>query len=214
MPRKSKPASEHGERVITRYDNRKLYDPAARRYVTLEQLARMIGRGLELRVREQRTGDDITSVILAQVILEGIKERTASIPRQVLTRLIRLGSAPRAVWSEWAGPQQAAARARQEAERIVSELLARGRLSLEDALGLRQEIARAVQGIVAEAQRSLEQRVHRLLERTERERGVHPTLEQFKERLLAFEASLEAGGRRLRASPAGRPRAARGKRSR
>ena len=38
-------ASPAAERLIRRYDNRKLYDVQARRYVTLEELARLVGGG-------------------------------------------------------------------------------------------------------------------------------------------------------------------------
>lgn len=180
------------ERVIKRYDNRKLYDPAARRYVTLTGLARLVGRGEDVRVLDQKTGEDLTTTVLAQVVLEGVRERTARIPRQVLVRLIRLGQAPRSAWREWEGAQKAAARARDEAERIVSGLLAKGRLTIDEGLGLRQEIAHAVQRIAIDTQRGVEQRVHRLLDHAEAERGVQPALARFKEQLLALEGSLHA----------------------
>jgi polyhydroxyalkanoate synthesis repressor PhaR len=187
------------ERVIKRYDNRKLYDPEARRYVTLDDLARMIGGGLDLRVVDQRTGDDLTTVVLAQVMLEGLKQRTASIPHQVLSRLIRLGhTASMATgargkagsWAEWTGPSEAAARAKEEAERIVSGLLSRGRLTLDEALALRQEMAGSVQRIVQDAQHGLESRLRGLMERSENEHGVNPALLALKTRLLTFENLL------------------------
>jgi polyhydroxyalkanoate synthesis repressor PhaR len=180
-----------GERVIRRYDNRKLYDAAARRYVTLDDLARAIAKGEELRVVDQRTGDDLTTVVMAQVILEGLKQRTASIPHQVLSRLIRLANGPRNAWAEWTGPQEAAARARAEAERIVSGLLGRGRLTLDEALALRQEMTGAMQRIVGEAQQGLEAKMRGLLERSsEGEPGVNPTLSALKARLLSFESLI------------------------
>lgn len=198
------------ERVITRYDNRKLYDPQTRRYVTLADLAGMVASGLEVKVLDQRTGEDLTSAVLAQVILEGIKERTSSIPQKVLSRLIRLGVRGAERVGRWMGPQEAAARARSEAERIVEGLIARGRLSLEEALGLRQDIASTVQRLVTEAQQGLEERIRGLLEATEREGGVHPALTSLKERLLAFEAYLDDSpgprGRRKAPAPARRGR--------
>jgi polyhydroxyalkanoate synthesis repressor PhaR len=203
-------AAPAAERVIKRYDNRKLYDPQARRYVTLGDLAGMVAGGLEVRVLDQRTGEDLTAAVLAQVILEGIKEHTASIPRQVLSRLIRLGVKGAERWGRWMGPQEAAARARSEAERIVEGLIARGRLTLEEALGLRQEIASTVQRLVTEAQQGLEERIRGLLDHSEREGGVNPTLQSFKERLLAFEAYLDdtppRRGRRGAPAPARRGR--------
>jgi polyhydroxyalkanoate synthesis repressor PhaR len=200
--------SQGGEplRFIKRYENRKLYDPAARRYVTLQDLAAMIGAGEELHVADQKSGEDLTTLVLAQVILEGIKERTASIPRQVLSRLIRLGHAPAKAWTEWAAPQQVAARAKAEAERIASDLSARGRLTLEEALALRQEIARTVGGIASEAQRGLEARLHGLLQRSDKEGGVAPSLNGLRERLMAFETYLAAPGKTPAKGRAARPR--------
>lgn len=188
------------ERVIKRYDNRKLYDPHTRRYVTLSDLAGMVAGGLDVRVVDQRTGEDLTAAVLAQVILEGIKERTSSVPRQVLSRLIRLGAQGAQKMGRWMGPQEAAARARTEAERMVEGLIARGRLTLEEALGLRQEIAATVQRLVTEAQHGLEERIRGLFELTDRE-GVHPALTSLKEKLLAFETYLgDTPGRRSRRS--------------
>jgi polyhydroxyalkanoate synthesis repressor PhaR len=195
-----------GGRLIRRYDNRKLYDTRERRYVVLGDLVRMVGQGEDVRVEDRRTGEDLTAVVMAQVILEGVKERTARIPGQVLARLIRLGFGPRGRRARWPEPAQAAAQAGQEAERIVAGLLARGRLTLEEGLALRQEIAGAVQRLVAEAQRGLEARVHRLLDGSGGE--VHPSLAGLRERLLSLEIHLAepSGPRRRRSGRASRRR--------
>jgi polyhydroxyalkanoate synthesis repressor PhaR len=140
------------ERVIRRYENRKLYDAHARRYVTLDGLGRLVAGGTEVKVVDQPTGEDITTMVLAQVVLEGIRRRTASIPHQVLTRIIRLGSGRGGGFPEWLDPLDASARAKHEAEHIVAGLVARGRLSLDEALALRHEIAESAQRLVAEAQ--------------------------------------------------------------
>jgi polyhydroxyalkanoate synthesis repressor PhaR len=177
------------ERTIRRYDNRKLYDAEARRYVTLDELSRLVGGGTEVRVVEQRTGEDITTLVLAQVVLEGIKQRTATIPHQVLSRLIRLGMGRAGGFAEWPSPQEASTRALHEAERIVSGLVARGRLTLDEALALRQDIAASAQRLVAEAQEGVQARLRRLLE-TDKDQGVTPALQALKERLSAFDALL------------------------
>src|SRR5258708_13405029 len=93
-------------RVIKRYQNRKLYDPATRRYVTLEELGAWVAAGQEVQVQDQKSGQDLTTLSLAQVMLEGIKQSTARIPRQVLARVIRLGSGPGAAFDR--APQQPA----------------------------------------------------------------------------------------------------------
>jgi polyhydroxyalkanoate synthesis repressor PhaR len=192
-------------RTIRRYDNRKLYDVQARRYVTLEELARLVGGGTDVHVVDQKTGDEITTVVLAQVVLEGIRQRTATIPHQVLSRLIRLGSGKAGGFAEWLSPEEASTRARREAERIVSGLVTQGRLTLDEALALRQEIAGSAQRLVAEAQASVQARLRRLLE-GEKGQAVNPALQALKQRLSTFETLLESPPAPAR--PA-KPRAAR-----
>ena len=113
-------------RRIKRYGNRKLYDLDGKRYVTLENVAAMVAGGQDVEVIDQRTGEDLTSLTLAQVLLEGLKEKTARIPRQVLVRLVRLGAGPASAFGDWPAPHEAAARARVEVERVVGSLLSRG----------------------------------------------------------------------------------------
>lgn len=198
-------AEDHGdERLIKRYDNRKLYDTSQRAYVTLEELAQIVSGGHEVKVVDQRNGEDITTVVLAQVVLEGLKARSAEIPRQVLTRLIRLGFAAKGAPPDKAPSREPLARAREEAERIVTDLIRRGRLPLEDALALRQEIVRSVSKAASEAQRSLESRVHSLMEWTEQERGVSPAMQALRERLMTLESYL--GGARPSAARPSRGR--------
>jgi len=155
-------ASPGEPRPIKRYGNRKLYDAEARRYVTLEELGALVAGGHELAVTDKETGEDLTSLTLAQVLLEGLKEKTSRIPRQVLVGLIRLSVGPVSAWADWRGPQEAAARARDEVEKIVGGLLSRGRLTLEEAMALRQDVVKSVHGIVTEAQSGIEGRVRRL----------------------------------------------------
>ena len=194
-------------RLIKRYENRKLYDVPARRYVTLLDLGRMVGDGTDVRVVDKKSGDDITEMILYKVLLEGIKERTAQIPWQVLARLIRVGFAPASALLHWTGPQEAVRKARDEGERIASGLLSRGRLTLEEAFALRQEIAGSVQRIVSETQAGIESRVRGILDRSEREGGVSPALKTLRERLMSFESYLaRPAGRARKTTGARRPR--------
>jgi polyhydroxyalkanoate synthesis repressor PhaR len=176
-------------RPIRRYGNRKLYDPHTRRYVTLEDLARLVADGHELEVTDQKTGEDLTGLTLAQVLLEGVKQGAGRIPRQVLTRLIRIAAGPASAWGEWPEPQDTASRARQEAERIVSRALGRGRLTLDDAVTLRQEVGQMVHRLVSEAQTGVESRLRAVLQRGEGVAGR--SLDALRGGIAAFEAYIE-----------------------
>jgi polyhydroxyalkanoate synthesis repressor PhaR len=153
-------------RTIKRYGNRKLYDAAAGRYVTLAELAALVARGQEVEVLDQKTGDDLTNLTLAQALLDGIRQGASRLPRQVLTRLIRIAAAPKALGGDWPGPEEAAGRARSEAERLVAGLLGRG-LSLDDAVALRHELGQLVHRLVSDAQSGVESRLRGLLSRGE-----------------------------------------------
>lgn len=185
-------------RAITRYDNRKLYEAAARRYVTVADVGAMVAAGDEVVVQDQKSGEDLTSQVLAQVLLDKLKDRTASIPRQVLVGLVRL-SAGKGAWGEWPHAHHAAERVRGEAERIATSLLSRGRLTIDEALNLRQEIAQAMQSTLGETQRALEARVRGMFERPVAEAGVNPALHQLNQKLETLGSDLSAKPARRRA---------------
>jgi len=79
--------------IIKRYSNRKLYDTQESRYVTLEELEEMIRAGKEIRVTDAGTGEDLTSVTLAQILLENERAHRATLPTALLHQLIKHGEA-------------------------------------------------------------------------------------------------------------------------
>src|SRR5437879_10357156 len=85
------PQAEKKEpKVIKRYTNRKLYDTVESRYVTLDEIAQMIKGGAEVKIIDNRTKEDLTSVTLAQIIFEEEKKRS-QMPLGVLREIIRHG---------------------------------------------------------------------------------------------------------------------------
>lgn len=74
--------------VIKKYENRRLYDTGASRYVNLEDVARMIRDGTEVQVVDARTGQDLTRVILTQIIMEDAKGHESGLPLELLRKLI------------------------------------------------------------------------------------------------------------------------------
>ena len=84
------PADKKEPKVIKRYTNRKLYDTVESRYVTLDEIAQMIKAGAEVKIIDNRTKEDLTSVTLAQIIFEEEKKRS-QMPLGVLREIIRHG---------------------------------------------------------------------------------------------------------------------------
>ena len=191
------PAEPRGPRQITRYENRKLYDVEGRTYVTLEQLRGRVVAGEDLEVIDQKTGEDLTTLTLAQVLLEGLRGTTARIPRQILAHLIRLAFGSHLPEGAGGRPQDAAARARQEAERIAGGLLAKGRLTLDEAAAFRHELGRSVHHIVDEAQAATLNRL----------RGLFvPGPEEPRTALLGLDQRLDDLARKVEGRPRHKPR--------
>jgi polyhydroxyalkanoate synthesis repressor PhaR len=74
--------------TIRRYSSRKLYDPAASRYVSLEEVAQRIRGGEEIEVRESTSGEDVTAHTLMQLLLDESKSGRG-LPPQLLHDLVR-----------------------------------------------------------------------------------------------------------------------------
>ena len=79
--------------VIKRYSNRKLYDTQESRYVTLEEIEEMIRAGKEISVVDAASGENLTAVTLAQIILEKERNHRSSLPTGFLHQLIKHGEA-------------------------------------------------------------------------------------------------------------------------
>jgi len=112
--------------VIKRYSNRKLYDTQESRYVTLEELEELIRAGKEISVVDVSTGEDLTSVTLAQIILENERSRRAGLPTAFLHQLVKHGEA----WQDFVQKSMKSSlegimSSQREAERVFRELAAR-----------------------------------------------------------------------------------------
>ena len=83
-------AERREPKVIKRYTNRKLYDTVESRYVTLDEIAQMIKGGAEVKVLDNKSKEDLTSVTLAQIIFEEEKKRS-QMPLGMLREIIRNG---------------------------------------------------------------------------------------------------------------------------
>jgi polyhydroxyalkanoate synthesis repressor PhaR len=74
--------------LIKKYGNRRLYDTTSSRYVNLDDLATHIRAGREVRVVDAKTGQDLTRVLLTQIITEDAKDRPTGLPLELLRQLI------------------------------------------------------------------------------------------------------------------------------
>lgn len=77
-------------RTVRKYSNRRLYDPVEGRYVTLAELCARVNDGVELRVIDANTKEDITcSVLFKMMAVQEKKVVDPSMTRGFLLQAIR-----------------------------------------------------------------------------------------------------------------------------
>jgi polyhydroxyalkanoate synthesis repressor PhaR len=196
-------------RIVKRYSNRKLYDTVKSRYVTLEEVAQLIKGGLEVKILDNRTKDDLTAVTLAQIIFEEEKKR-ARMPLDVLRDIIRHGGeALTGFLHEQVGPRVATIR--EEAEVLRDRLL--GRDAEERSSGAAPGKLRALEhakDLIGQSRRVLEdwrkqldERVHQAVEGITSLPALGRDLASFEKKIADIEKKLDEMEKQGGARPPG-----------
>ncbi len=129
------------KRIIKRYTNRKLYDKLESRYVTLEEIAKLVRAGEDIQVIDNETEEDLTAVTYAQIILEEEKRKTNLISVPFLRRLIRTGEARMQDLSDRATRSiEALGEMTEKAGEVVREAVGGGGKTLGDRLSLLDDL--------------------------------------------------------------------------
>lgn len=81
-------------RLIRKYPNRRLYDTETGHFINLADLRGLIESGLELRVQDKNSGEDITRTLLLQIIAEAEAGGHPILSERLLLDLIRFHGHP------------------------------------------------------------------------------------------------------------------------
>ncbi|BDG08424.1 polyhydroxyalkanoate synthesis regulator DNA-binding domain-containing protein [Anaeromyxobacter paludicola] len=186
-PGDSEPGSGREPKVIKRYTNRKLYDTEESRYVTLEEIAGMIKAGAEVRVLDNRTKEDLTSVTLAQIIFEEEK-KTSKVGLRMLRELVRHGSdrAQQFVEETRDELRGKVEQVRQAAEQRVQTLLSKGQQTQDRA----RELVVSSQEAVNQFQRKVDERVRTAVEGMSSLSDLRREIAELQARLGEMERKL------------------------
>ena len=74
--------------VIKKYENRRLYNTSTSQYINQDQVAQLVRDGHDVRVVDATTGEDLTRLILAQIVVEDPKTPDSIFPLDVLRHMI------------------------------------------------------------------------------------------------------------------------------
>jgi polyhydroxyalkanoate synthesis repressor PhaR len=177
-------------RHIKKYANRKFYDTEDKRYVSLSDIASLVRAGEDVQVLDNQTGDDITGLVLSQILREQEREG-GLLPRALLTALVRRGSGR---LEHLRGSLHSSLRALETLEddldQRIETLAERGVISLAEAQELREEMVAGAQ----ERQAAAEERILLEIQDSLVRLGV-PTnedIEALNERLAEIGSKLDS----------------------
>jgi len=122
-------------KTIKRYPNRKLYDTETSRYVNLEDLAQMLREGMDFEVLDHKSGEDVTGMVLAQILYEEERRDQKHSRIDVLKRVIQAGEES---LSQWFGKLKGGLEhplhgVRDDIESQLKKLVERGQLTADEA---------------------------------------------------------------------------------
>lgn len=116
-------------RVIKRYSNRKLYDTQTKKYITLEEIAALIRNDEKCQVVDNKSGQDITTFTLAQIIMENTKKTESYLPLSILETLIQTGcQSIHALHSKLPAPIEKFQQLNEELNNRIQDLIQRGEI--------------------------------------------------------------------------------------
>ena len=175
-------------KVIKRYTNRKLYDTLESRYVTLDEIAQMIKAGAEVKIIDNRSKEDLTSVTLAQIIFEEEK-KTARVGLETLRGLIRQGgeAAHRLVEGTGAELRGRVEAVRAAATQRVQSILQSGQQTGDRA----KELVQGSQEAFLAIQRKVDERVRAAMEGMSNLGEVKRSLEELGRRIEGLEKKVD-----------------------
>ncbi len=74
--------------IVKKYANRRLYDTSSSAYITLEGLCDMVKKGVEFKVIDAKTEEDLTRSVLTQIIFEQESKGYSLLPISFLRNII------------------------------------------------------------------------------------------------------------------------------
>lgn len=189
-------ATEPRQRIIKRYPNRKLYDTEQSCYVTLDEIASMVKAGIDVRIIDNKTNEDITSVTLAQVLFEEEKKKKNLLGLNMFRKLIQEGQD--LVQRSISEAQDQISQVRDETEKQLQKVFTRSDVKLEDMKGLVSEFLTTRQKNIETFQKSLDDRIRFWIDKIQADspsgddrQSIENEIKSLRHRLAELEDKLD-----------------------
>ena len=186
--RKSRSTAPSTPKIIKRYGNRKLYDTQLSRYVTLEEISHMIREGHDLKVIDNKTKQDLTTLTLTQIMLEEEKNKKNILPLSLLRNLIQQGGD--SIYELVQRSKDSFVSMRTEAEEQLMKLLDKGQDAVEEGPTVLKEWIFGYQKGLDQIQRRVDERIKVVFQRLS-------GLEEMEQQIKKLESKLDCMEKRL-----------------
>ena len=80
-------------RVLTKYPNRRIYDTTVSTYVSFSDIKKLIASGIQFKVLDQKSQEDVTHQVLVQLMAEDNSYWCEVFSEEMLKGIIRLNAA-------------------------------------------------------------------------------------------------------------------------
>jgi polyhydroxyalkanoate synthesis repressor PhaR len=171
-------------RTIKRYANRKLYDTSKSCYITLDDIAKIIKEGEEVRIIDNRTKEDLTSITLTQILFEEEKKQKSILPLATLKSIIQSGG--EFIQKKITEPVVSL---REEAEKTVSKLIKID--GFEETKSMIRDFIDHSQHAIDDLQRRIDDRIRLVLHSMTPFTSYQSDMASLHERLKKLEQRIE-----------------------
>jgi polyhydroxyalkanoate synthesis repressor PhaR len=194
------------QRIIKRYQNRKLYDTEASVYVTLDDIAQMVKAGEDVKVVDNKTQKDLTSLTLTQIVFEEEKKQQSILPLTALRRIIASSgeSIGEFIERHIVPGLNSFSQARREMERYVNKLISRGKLDPEEGKSMLAELVAGSQKGLEDGYARIDAKFAEVLDALKSLGTLHRDLARLEKRVEELEAKQPRRKRAARRSAATR----------
>ncbi len=186
-------------RIIKKYQNRKLYDTKDSCYITLDEIAKLIKKGEDVTVIDNKTKNDVTSIILTQILVDQEKSQKSILPLSMLKSIIRDGRGSlfdfiqRYVMQSFNSEKES----KDEAERYLDKLVSRGEITKTES----KTVLKELEGTSQQTFEELKKQIDSVITSTLRDisnlpalesniNNIYTKLEQIESRLSQYEKTL------------------------
>ena len=77
--------------LIKKYPNRRLYNTESSKYITIHDVSELIKEGNRVEVRDVTSDEDVTALVLTQIIMNKAKKNQELLPVSLLHLVIQFG---------------------------------------------------------------------------------------------------------------------------